>query len=133
MLLKRILLESLNDIYIVTRCPLPRWQMIWGCCRFFFPRHRIRLIRDLTMDKPVNRRVYCNRHESFLFRSTWVHSRFIGSLCCSCVFVNFCVLSVFVYCCLFLCFPGLYFVLRYWSLICPFGFSIFFFLHHTIN
>ena len=23
MLLKRILLESLNDIYIVTRCPLP--------------------------------------------------------------------------------------------------------------
>jgi hypothetical protein len=26
MLLKRILLESLNDIYIVTRCPLPRWQ-----------------------------------------------------------------------------------------------------------
>jgi hypothetical protein len=70
---------------------------------------------------------------SFLFRSTWVHSWFIGSSCCSCVFVNFCVLSVFVNCCLFLCFPGLYFVLRYCSLICPFGFSIFFFLHYTIN
>jgi hypothetical protein len=32
--------------YIYTRCPLPRWQMIWGCCRCFFPHHRIRLIRN---------------------------------------------------------------------------------------
>jgi hypothetical protein len=77
--------------------------------------------------------VYCNRHDSFLFRSTWVHSGLIGSSCCSFVFVIFCVLSVFVNCCLYLCFPGLYFVLRYWTLICPFGFSIFFFLHHPIN
>jgi hypothetical protein len=69
---------------------------------------------------------------SFLFRSTWVHSWFNGRSCCLWVFVNFCVLPVFVYCCLFLCFPGLYFVLRYCSLICPFGFSIFF-LHHTIK
>jgi hypothetical protein len=136
--------------------------MIWGCCRFFFPHHRIRVIRDLTMDKSVNRRVYCNRHEqlpipghlrlltwkyaictviinlnvtrvdtkiglacsmlyyiypygtwpwtspltggciaigmnSCLFRGTWVHSWFIWSSRCSCVFVNFCVLSVFSY------------------------------------
>jgi hypothetical protein len=98
MLLKRILLESLNDIYIVTRCPLPRWQMIWGCCRFFFPHHRIRLIRDLTMDKPVNRRVYCNRHEQLPIpehlSSLLIYREFVLFMCiCKFLcFVSFCLL-----------------------------------------
>jgi hypothetical protein len=85
MLLKRIFLESLNDIYIVTRCPLPRWQMIWGCCIFFFPHHRIRLIRDLTMDKLVNRWVYCNRHEQLPIpehlSSLLIHREFVLFMC----------------------------------------------------
>ena len=133
MLLKRILLESLNDIYIVTRCPLPRWQMIWGCCRLFPPITGFDSYGTWPWTSPLIGGCIAIGMNSFLFRSTWVHSWFIGSSCCLCVFVNFCVLSVFVYCCLFLCFPGLYFVLRYCSLIFPFGFSIFFFLHHTIN
>jgi hypothetical protein len=85
MLLKRIFLESLNDIYIVTRCPLTRWQMIWGCCIFFFPHHRIRLIRDLTMDKLVNRWVYCNRHEQLPIpehlSSLLIHREFVLFMC----------------------------------------------------
>jgi hypothetical protein len=47
--------------------------------------------------------VYCNRQESPLFRSTWVHSLFIGSSCCLCV----CVYSLFVLSVFFLSlFPG---------------------------
>jgi hypothetical protein len=60
---------------------------------------------------------------SFFFCSLRIHREFVLFMC----ICKFCVLSVFVNCCLFLYFPGLYFVLRY------FDFSIFFFLHHTIN
>jgi hypothetical protein len=72
-------------VYIVMRCPLPRWQMIWGCCRLFSPHHRIQLMRDLTMDKPINRRVYCNRHEQLPIpehpSSLRIHREFVLFMC----------------------------------------------------
>ena len=74
---------------IMTWLTAPRWQMIWGCFRSFVL-HRIRILPDLMMDY---RCIAISRNCS-LFRTTRVHFRFIGSSCCSCAFVIFCVISV---------------------------------------
>jgi len=68
----------------------PRWQMTWGCFRSF-ALHRIRVLPDLMMD--THRCIAIGRN-CLLFRTTRVHFRFIGSSCCSCAFVIFCVISV---------------------------------------
>ena len=61
-------------------------------CRFFSPHHRIRLIRDLTMEKPVNRWVYCNRHEQLpipeQLSSLPIHREFVLFMCICNFFPN---------------------------------------------
>lgn len=68
----------------------PRWQMIWGCFRSF-ALLRIRVLPDLMMD--THRCIAIGRN-CLPFRITRVHFRLFGSLCCSCAFVIFCVISV---------------------------------------
>ena len=68
----------------------PRWQMIWGCFRSF-ALLRIKVLPDLMMD--THRCIAIGRN-CLPFRITRVHFRLFGSLCCSCAFVIFCVISV---------------------------------------
>ena len=93
----------------------PRWQMIWGCFRSF-ALHRIRVLPDLMMD--THRCITICRN-CLPFRITRVHFRLFRSLCCSCAFVIFFLLYQLVVVGLFLCFPGLYFVLGYCFFITP--------------
>jgi hypothetical protein len=60
-------------------------------CFRSFALHRIRVLPDLMMD--THRCIAIGRN-CLLFRNTRVHFRFIGSSCCSCAFVIFCVISV---------------------------------------
>ena len=60
-------------------------------CFRSFALHRIRVLPDLMMD--THRCIAIGRN-CLLFRITRVHFRLFRSLCCSCTFVIFCVISV---------------------------------------
>ena len=93
----------------------PRWQMIWGCFRSFVL-HRIRILPDLMMDY----RCIAIGRNCLLFRITRVQFRFIGSSCCSCAFVIFCVISVGC-CCFVSVLPWFIFCPRLLFFITPLG------------